>query len=189
MGVNKKKGRPSSDKSKLSPEVIVRAARRLQTKNAKVPSIRMVARELEIDAMALYHYFPSKAELLEAVSISLVKEIYEPKASENWQVELLKLCQSYLHLLQKHPGLLESMLSISVEGPAQVFADRLGIALSHLNLGEEDATNSLSLLADYLHGYALAMQCDKEGVLNVEMLEGPLNLYMLAIDTLSKHSK
>lgn len=183
MTVNKKKrmGRPTLKQAKLSKESIVTSARALLVANGKVPSIRMVAKDLDTDAMALYHYFPCKADLLESVSVSLVKDIYEPSVSDDWQGELFKLCSSYLLLLKNHAGLLESMLSISVEGPAQVFSDRLDIVLSPLGLDETVMSNALGLLADYLHGFALAMSCDSKGALSVEMIEGPLQLYTRAL--------
>lgn len=185
MAVNKKRslGRPTLKQGKLSKEAIVNSARKLLVEEGKVPSIRMVARDLNIDAMALYHYFSNKADLLEAVTVSLVEEIYEPSKSKDWKKELTKLCNSYLRLLKDHAGLLETMLSMSVEGPSQVFADRLNVALSPLNLDEKTLNDALALLADYLHGYAFAMHCcNSKEVLTVNMTKGPLGLYMRALE-------
>jgi len=185
MTVNRKKraGRPTGKQGTLSKEVIVNTAKRLLREKGKVPSIRMVSSDLDIDAMALYHYFSNKAELLEAVTVSLVEEIYEPVESKDWKRELTKLCTSYLRLLKDHGGLMETMLSMSVEGPSEIFAKRLNAALSPLNLDKKTLNDALALLGDYLHGYALAMHCCKdEAVLTVDMTKGPLKLYMQALE-------
>ena len=185
MAVNKKRnlGRPKLNQGNLSKEVIVSSARKLLVEGRRVPSIRMVARDLNIDAMALYHYFSNKADLLEAVTVSLMEEIYEPSRSKDWRKELTKLCKSYLQLLRDHGGLLEIMLSMSVEGPSQVFADRLNVALAPLNLDKKTLNDALALLGDYLHGYALAMHCcNDEKLLTIDMMKGPLSLYMRALE-------
>ncbi|MFC5080198.1 helix-turn-helix domain-containing protein [Vibrio thalassae] len=53
-------------------------AKRLMQMDGKIPSIRRLATELNIDAMAIYYYFKNKDELLEAVAVSLVEGIYLP---------------------------------------------------------------------------------------------------------------
>lgn len=184
MSVKKgrKPGRPPQNREGLSREKIVQSARRLMLEENRIPSIRRIASDLDSDAMALYHYFSNKEALLEAVTVSLVEDIYQPVESSDWETELTALCRSYLRLLQTHPGLLETMLSVSVEGPAQVFADRLSIALAPLQLSEEALYDALSLLADYLHGFALAMHCNRGKVtLMIDMIEGPLDLYIRAV--------
>ena len=72
-----------------------------------------------------YHYFSSKSALLEAVTVSLMEEIYKPEGENTWQVELELLCKSYLKLLKDHSGLLETMPAMSSEGPAAVFTQRM----------------------------------------------------------------
>lgn len=183
---DRKPGRPSKNRDGLSRDGIVQIARRLMLEEGRIPSIRRIASELDADAMALYHYFSSKEALLEAVTVSLIENIYQPVESADWTAELTELCRSYLRLLGDHPGLLETMLSVSVEGPAQVFADRLAVALAPLRLSEEILYDALALLADYLHGFALAMQCDRgANGLTVEMTDGPLGLYIHALTSMA----
>lgn len=185
MAVNKKRsvGRPALKHGNLSKQAIVSSATRLLKEGGKVPSIRSVAQDLGVDPMAMYHYYSNKAELLEAVTVSLVEEIYLPVVSKEWKKELSKLCISYLELLKNHAGLMETMLTMSVEGPSQVFSNRLNVALSPLKLDEQTLNDALALLGDYLHGYALAMHCCKEeGLLTTDMMKGPLNFYMRALE-------
>ncbi|MCL1036665.1 TetR/AcrR family transcriptional regulator [Shewanella submarina] len=177
----KKRGRPGADKSQLSAELILNMARQLMRENGKVPSIRQLANELDIDAMAIYHYYANKAALLEALTVSLIEEIYTPSGTGDWQAELKQLCQSYLALLSRQQGLLETMLSMTSYGPAQVFSDKVGIALKPLALTDTQLMQVIALLADYLHGVAIAAQCNP-GNDEVTNIDGPYALICLAIE-------
>ena len=177
----KKRGRPTHTRDRLSAETIVLCARILLLEDGKVPSIRKVAGELDVDPMAIYHYFSNKAALLEAVTVSLVEDIYKPTGSGDWQAELQQLCESYISLLKDHGGLLETLLSVSAEGPAQVFTERFYTALSPLKLNDRELNSALHLLVDYLHGFALAMHSNKQQTLNVDCMQGPVQFYIQAL--------
>jgi AcrR family transcriptional regulator len=179
---NKKRGRPKGSNNKLASSTIVDCAKQLMRTERKVPSIRNIAAALDFDAMAIYHYFPRKSALLEAVMVSLVAEIYEPLGEDTWQVELERLCKSYLRLLTDHTGLLETILTTSSEGPATVFTQRFHIALAPLNLDKKKLEDARDLLADYLHGFAFAMNCNpKDKNLRIDLIDGPLALYITAL--------
>ncbi len=184
---NKKRGRPSKDGGKLSADAIVKSAAGLLQQNVNVPSIRQVAAGLNVDPMAIYHYFPNKAALLEAVTVDLMDSIYKPNAQEVWQGELLCLCDSYLKLLQAHAGLLETMLSMSDVGPAQIFISRFQAIISPLKLADSDMKAAMDLLVDYLHGFALAMRCNNGSLpLAIDMAGGPIQFYLDALELKSQ---
>ncbi|WP_117233004.1 TetR/AcrR family transcriptional regulator [Vibrio maerlii] len=188
----KKRGRPTADKPALSMEKILEQAKMLMQREGKIPSIRRLASSLEVDAMAIYYYFTNKAELLESITVSLVEDIYEPYTQiqrSSWRLELQRLCESYLGLLQQYPGLLETLLSMESLGPAQIFTQRFEQVISPLALSQQDKDNAISLLADYLHGYALALNCQKAGAtLTLEHLKGPLELYCTGLEVKSDES-
>lgn len=178
----KKRGRPARGRRSLSNDIIIEQAKRLMLNDGKTPSIRQLASSLSVDAMAIYHYFKNKDALLEAITTSLVEDIYEPQKSDNWQKELELLCRSYLQLLNQYSGLLETLLSMESVGPAVIFRERFNCVVYSVNLDKEHAENALDLLVDYLHGFALAMKCNKqENQLNIDMITGPLLLYCKAI--------
>ena len=177
-----KRGRPKGSKNKLTPLAILNRVKKIMRSEGKIPSIRKLATALKVDPMAIYYYFSNKNELLEAVTVSLIKEIYQPLGTDNWQEELKTLCKSYLRLLKDHPGLLEIMLTMDSEGPANIFVQRFHIALAPLNIDATILKNALDLLADYLHGFALAMNCNPEDEnLNINFVDGPLDFYIKAI--------
>lgn len=180
-----KRGRPSADKPTLSVERILGQAKIVMQEDGKVPSIRKLALSLGVDAMAIYYYFDSKAVLLESLTVSLVEEIYDPLEEIefcNWRAELQCLCQSYLELLQQYSGLLETLLSMQSVGPAQVFIERFDRVIEPLKLQGADKESAIALLADYLHGYALALNCQKGEQLTLDFLQGPLDLYCLGLE-------
>lgn len=187
MPVNKKKrGRPRLEKGKLTPETIVQCAKSLLQANGKIPAIRLISGELGVDPMAIYHYFSNKAALLEALTVSLMEEIYAPKESEDWQEEVLQLSKSYLKLLAKYPGLLKTVLSMKTDGPAQVFTTRFKVAVRGLEMDEDKIMDAVSLLADYLHGFAYGMECNTtQQVLTVEHADGPLRLCLSSFQACS----
>ncbi|WP_045393767.1 TetR/AcrR family transcriptional regulator [Vibrio rotiferianus] len=178
MSVNeKKRGRPAAKQSQLSAESILDSAKSLMKKDGKVPSIRSLATQLNVDPMAIYHYFKNKNALLEALTTSLVEEIYQPKVNEDWQSELKSLCISYIELLREYNGLLQTMLSMTSHGPAQVFTERYQIIVQPLSLSPQVEKDSLDLLADYLHGFAFSISCCHDAsLIKTEMMDGPLNL-------------
>ena len=184
MTVKKKRGRPGRAEKALSKEMIVDVAKGLLQTESKFPSIRKLAQELDVDGMAIYHYFDSKSLLQEATTISLVEEIYIPDRNGNWKTELQLLCKSYLKLLSKNVGLLETMLSMkNAEGPAGIFSQRLKIALQPHKLDDDTFLNILSLLADYLHGYAFSMKYNSdERKLGIDQIDSPLSYLLQAIE-------
>jgi len=171
----KRRGRPTQNQSQLTAELIISTARELLRGNSKVPSIRQVSGVLEVDPMAIYHYFSNKSLLLQALTVSLIEDIYIPEEEGNWQEDLELLCKSYLELLGTYPGLLETFLTMDTEGPAQILSQRLDTALAPLKLDDKFFIHIRDLLVDYLHGVALAIQYNPQN-LSIDCIDGPLSL-------------
>ncbi|MCW8346918.1 TetR/AcrR family transcriptional regulator [Vibrio sp. ZSDZ65] len=178
----KKRGRPSKSGSGLSQKMIVDAAKALMQQQGSVPSIRKLAAELGVDAMAIYYYFSNKEELLEAVAISLVEGIYQPAGLAPWQEELTELGWSYLTLLSDYPGLLETLLKMRSNGPAEVFTTRFEQVISDIGLVDETQRHAVNLFADYLHGFAFSMQFTTiEHEEKKAIYDGSISLYLHAL--------
>lgn len=178
-----KRGRPLKEKDGLSAEIIINTAKAMMLAMGKVPSIRAISSELNVDPMALYYYFNNKNALLEAMAKSLIAEIYAPTGSANWQQELSALAKSYLTLLSRYDGLLQTLLSMSSTSPASVFIARFNLIVSPLQLGETQEKAFLDLLVDYLHGFSLALANDKSGTLTLSYIDQPLALLFQGVNT------
>ncbi|WP_135383576.1 TetR/AcrR family transcriptional regulator [Vibrio tasmaniensis] len=182
---DQKRGRPKSGSSQLSAERILTIAKSMMRESGKVPSIRGLATELGVDAMAIYHYFKNKNDLLEAITVSLIEEVAQPELTQDWRDNLYRLSVSYLSMLNEYRDLLETLLTMKSLGPMEVFSERFTAVLSPLALTKEQTKNALDLLVDYLHGYALALNCNPDRTeLTIEMVEKPLSLYCLALNQL-----
>jgi AcrR family transcriptional regulator len=180
--IKKTRGRPKKETGQLDSNIILNCAKKLLLEDSKIPSIRKIALVLNIDPMSIYYYYPNKNNLLESITISLMKEIYKPKDITSWEKELKLLCKSYLTLLKNHPGLLEIMLGMDSYGPSNIFLERLRTILIPLALDEKSFNSALYLLVDYLHGVAFAMQCNStNNKLSINHIEEPLGFYILAI--------
>ncbi|WP_340678434.1 TetR/AcrR family transcriptional regulator [Paraglaciecola sp.] len=178
----KKRGRPQKESKTLSKEVIIETAKRLMVCSGKIPSIRSLSSELTVDAMAIYYYFKSKDVLLEEVTTSLIFEIYQPQKGLEWDVELRKLSKSYITLLSKYDGLLQTLLSMKSTSPANVFISRFKITVKELNMSKAIENASLSLLADYLHGFSISMSCDSTSKLTVDDIDESLDVIFAGIN-------
>jgi len=170
--------------TQLNAVRILETAKCLMKKNGKVPSIRSLATQLNVDPMAIYHYFKNKNSLLEALTTSLVVEIYLPQERSDWQNELKHLCFSYIEILSEYSGLLQTMLSMASHGPAEIFTERYKTIVSPLALSKKPQKDGLNLLADYLHGFAFSISCcHEEGIVKSEMMNGPLALICNALES------
>lgn len=177
----KKRGRPQKESMALSKDVIIETAKMLMISDGKVPSIRALSAKLNVDAMAIYYYFKNKSVLLEELTTSLICEIYQPQENEEWQVELRKLSKSYITLLNKYDGLLQTLLSMQSTSPANVFIKRFKIIMKTLNISVSLENAALNLLADYLHGFSISMSCDNSGLLTVDDIDDSLDIIFTGI--------
>lgn len=170
----KKRGRPNKTKPSLSQEKIIDAAKLLMRQTGKIPSIRKLSSALNVDAMAIYYYFDNKDKLLEGLTTSLISGVYTPSNDDEWQQELIALASSYLQILHDYDGLLITLLSMESYSPAHVFSERFNQIIEPLQLPQQQQKLMLDLVADYLHGFSLALSCDKTQILKIEDIEQPL---------------
>ena len=67
-------------------------------------SFRILANALNCEAMSLYHYFPSKAHLLDAMVDVCLAELHFPDESLNWQDRMRLSLASYRAMALRHAG-------------------------------------------------------------------------------------
>lgn len=182
MQEHKKRGRPNNKERQLNQELIIYMAKTLMRDQGKVPSIRGLARALDVDAMAIYHYFDNKNSLLEAILTSLMDSIYSPPKQNDWQQSLLKLSESYLNLLKNYAGLLETLISMPEGGPMVIFSERFNKVTAPLNLPADKQQYVLSLLINFLHGQALLSNKAPDDDSNEQTFKHVFKLYCTLLD-------
>lgn len=88
----------------LDRDAIERAALELIEKEGlEELSMRRLGKKLGVEAMSLYHHFPSKAHLLDALLDGLVQALPEPDTSRPWREQVRAVCFSFRALATKHP--------------------------------------------------------------------------------------
>ena len=179
-----KRGRPTKGQPALNANSILVCAKSLLKEQGKPPSIRKLAEALGVDAMAIYHYYDNKNALLEAIATSLMDDICVDEDSGSWQQNIRALSYRYLKLLEENSGLLDIFFAMETEGPAEIFTRYFQEILQTLNLPEQVVKDALDLLADYLHGFAFAMSCQKDKVpeWDLAMVDGPIKLICKSIE-------
>jgi AcrR family transcriptional regulator len=148
-------------RKRLEPgRILVAAAKLLETGGTDF-SMRELARALGVDPMAVYHYFPNKTALLQALAdhhFSRLGDLQIPKRAKTPRTRLRFVAEAYVELAAAAP-----MLTVVMArdpgvraGVAHHFARLFGNAVEGLALGAAHAAIAGAVLADYLNGFAMA---------------------------------
>ena len=115
-GVHRRRRGP---KPSLSGEQVVTTAIQIADRHGLGGlSMRRLADELDITAMSLYGYVPSKAELLDVMADRAYGEIAVPRdPAMPWQARLAALAEQHWALLLSHSWLLQIAASRPLPGP------------------------------------------------------------------------
>lgn len=101
-----RRGRPSAYHQGLSRDGIATAALALiDREGLDALSYRRLAEEIGCEAMSLYHYFPSKAHLIDAVIDRVFGALEIPQASGDWLERVRKAAWNYRAMALAHPKL------------------------------------------------------------------------------------
>ena len=119
-------------------------------------SMRSVGRELEVEAMSLYHHVASKDALLDGLADWVFERIDTPSASGAWRTEMERRAHSARTVLAAHPwglGLIESRRS---PGPATLHHhDAVIGCLRAAGFTVALAAHAFSVLDAYVYGFVL----------------------------------
>ena len=155
----KPRGRPRRDVPLLSRERILATASQLMAAGAGDVSMRAIASALQVNAMALYHYFGSKQALRNA----MVEQAFTPVLALRPRLAKLPSAEQRLRLLA-HTYLrcaataMPLTRHLVLRGGAPL-AEAFGVLFSEA-LGDSRPASAANpvrdVLVDYLHGVALA---------------------------------
>ncbi|GAB3919236.1 TetR family transcriptional regulator [Microlunatus endophyticus] len=93
-------------------------------------SMRRLGAELDVEAMAIYHHFPSKDALLDAIVGELVAQAaVSGQPTGDWQSQLRCYALSFFERLTEHPNLLPLVLTrpAMTGGSLQVMESLVGV--------------------------------------------------------------
>lgn len=155
-------GRPRRALPALDSASILQAALALLEEKGEAFSMRALAQHLGVDAMAVYHYYAGKEELLLALMAQRFAALdpQQPPFTRRQTAprRLLALCALYLELVSATPYFVRLMARRLVEQAdvAQRFTALFELAVDGLELDKKTRLRGRDALVDFLHGYALA---------------------------------
>ena len=154
-------GRPRRALPALDSASTLQAAMALLEEKGEAFSMRALAHSLGVDAMALYHYYAGKEELLLALMAQRFAALdpRQPPFTQRQgpQRRLLALCALYLELVSATPYFVRLMARGLVEQAdvAQRFTVLFELAVDGLELDKKTRLRGRDAVVDFLHGYAL----------------------------------
>ena len=155
-------GRPRRVAPALDSASILQAALALLEEQGDAFSMRALAQSLGVDAMAVYHYYAGKEELLLALMAQRFAALdpCQPPFTRRQtpQRRLLALCALYLELVSTTPYFVRLMARglVTQADVAERFTALFELAIDGLDLPQNIQLRGRDALVDFLHGYALA---------------------------------
>ncbi|WP_322633548.1 TetR/AcrR family transcriptional regulator [Glycomyces albidus] len=171
-----------SARGSLSREKVLRAAVEMaDAAGGEVPSTRRLAERLGVRAMALYHHFKNKDELLDGMVDLVFAEIELPEEGADWRTGMLRRAASMREALRRHPWAIGLMDSRANAGPATLrHHDAVLGCLRRGGFTVAGAAHAFSLVDSYVYGFAVQEHAlpfdsgdDLEPVVEVMMEQAP----------------
>jgi AcrR family transcriptional regulator len=121
-------------------------------------SMRKLGSLLGVEAMALYHYFPSKASLVDSLVGMVLARLAVPSvtATNDWAAVLRLVARSFRDLGAAHPNIFPLLATIGLDHPASPApAEAVLGVLTRAGLSTRDAFDAFVALKSYVVGYTL----------------------------------
>ncbi|MEM7217428.1 MAG: TetR/AcrR family transcriptional regulator C-terminal domain-containing protein [Pseudomonadota bacterium] len=118
-------------------------------------SMSSVARKLEVSTTALYRYYASKEDLLDACMNDFCRRISLPDADQPWQDYMAGLARSFRAALLALPGASAYGMKVGPTTPAAfaILDEALGV-LMRAGFGAADAWRVYAMVVDYCFSFA-----------------------------------
>jgi AcrR family transcriptional regulator len=180
----------------LTRERVLQAAvRRADEGGIESLSMRKLGQELGVEAMALYHHFANKDDLVDSMVDLVFGEIELPPTGGNWRTAMRQRAIAVRDALQRHRWAIGLMESRRRPGPANL--RHHDAVIGNLRAGGFDigmAAHAYSLLDSYIYGFALTKMnlpfetSDEVAKVAQSMLEPfPADEYPYMVEILTDH--
>ena len=119
-------------------------------------TIRRLASALSVGPMTIYHYFPNKEAIIDAMVDAVYEQIVLPPTDKEWTHAIRLRCVSAREVLNRHPWAPPYMMSRTSPGPATLrHHDALLDCLRRGGLSLQMTAHAYAILDSFLHGFAL----------------------------------
>lgn len=149
--------RPSAGRrprNSLTAESILDAAERVAVDGLDGLTMRAVATELSASPMALYRYFATKDELVDALLDRVLGRLEAAPATDDWLADLDAFCRAHGRLLAEHPWAVTVLFSHPTPGVNAVAIGETALAiLARGGIVGVDAVTTFSALIALNYGW------------------------------------
>lgn len=149
---------PGARKPRFSREQIAAAALKIADEEGfEAVSMRRIASELGAGTMTLYHYIPTKDDLVALMDDALMGQLLvsDRQLSKDWKKALSEIARRTRAAFIRHPWALISLRG-SLPGPNGMrHFEQCLAALAHTGLGRNAKLELLALVDDFVFGHAL----------------------------------
>ena len=146
--------RPRRARGSLTEAEILDAAERVASEGWDALTMRAVAAQVASSVMALYRYFPTKDDLVEAMLDRVLQRVSLPEPTSDWLADLHTIAQSHSRTLLDNPWAVAPLFSHPDPGPG---ATRIGeavfVALARGGIVDADAIAAFSALLALNYGW------------------------------------
>ena len=119
-------------------------------------SMRKLGQELGVEAMALYHHFANKEDLIDAMIDNVFSEVELPSVGPDWATAMRRRAISLRDALGRHSWAIGLMESRRHPGPAGLrHHDAVIGSLRSAGFDLPMAAHAYSVLDSYIYGFAL----------------------------------
>jgi AcrR family transcriptional regulator len=141
----------------LSRERVLQAAMKLADHGGlEALSMRKLGQELGVEAMAVYHHFANKDEVLDGIIDLVFSEVDLPATGADWRIEMRRRAISLRDVLARHRWAIGLMESRRHPGPANLrHHDAMIGSLRTAGFDIEMSAHGYSILDSYIYGFAL----------------------------------
>jgi TetR/AcrR family transcriptional regulator, tetracycline repressor protein len=148
-----------ANRQALTPEAILQAALELIDRSGLDDfSMRRLAEALQVDAKAVYYYFPNKEAIIAGGIEQVFSELEFPEQGEmSWQEYVRQVVRLYRRVAVQHPHLFAFLTLYNKNIPVAFDIDeRLAKTLLDAGFDPSAIVQIIDLLLTYIGGFALA---------------------------------
>lgn len=142
----------------LSRDRVLRAAVEVvDLEGMEALSMRRLGVELGVEAMSLYRYVPSKADLLDGIHEAILAEVVVPKLGRDWRKTVRAYALAFRATLVAHPNALSVFATRPAVTPSSLGHVEAGLAvLRAAGFSVEAAVSAFQVLVTFVVGHTLS---------------------------------
>ncbi len=150
--------RRSTRRAPLTRDRVLRAAVEVvDREGVDALSMRRLGQQLGVEAMSLYRYVPSKADLLDGIHEAILAEVVAPRPAREWRKTARAYARAFRSALVAHPNAVSLFATRPAVTSASLRHVEGGFALlreAGFDIG--DAVSAFQVLVSFVVGHTLA---------------------------------